>query len=109
MRPRSRASMEEIENEIRAMTKFCVTDRNENIIRAFRTGKLSPAPYHFIDMEYCDFTLDTYISNQWINNVKKMYRPRQYFSIVRDILKGVAFLHGKSEAHRDLKPRNGKH
>src|SRR4051794_18870984 len=106
VRPRSRASIEEIENEIRAMTKLCKFELNENVVQVLRTGKLSAAPYYYIDMEKCDFNLETYISNRSVYNVRLMYRSRELFSILKDIMSGVTFLHSHNEVHRDLKPRN---
>jgi len=100
--------VEEIENEIRAVTKLCSGNEHANVVAALRSGKLPGSPYYFIDMELCDFNLEIYIANQWINDLEKKYRARQVFTILSDISNGVAFLHSHDEVHRDMKPRNGK-
>lgn len=74
----------------------------------------------FIDMERCDLNLETYISRDWtpelhasvpffttIDICPTSQRIQQVGEIIRDIVKGVAFIHSQQLVHRDLKPRNG--
>ena len=79
-------SIEDMNNEIRAAVKLCTVGQSGNTIEVIRCGQLPRYPYFFIDMELCDFNLETYIL-QFAN--------------------GVAFIHRNNEVHRDLKPRNG--
>ena len=68
--------------------------------------------YYYIDMEYCPRTLQ-----EWINALEFPFI--QFTSnlqadsllavlrIVKDIVCGLAYIHGKGVVHRDLKPPNG--
>lgn len=112
---------EEIANEIRAVLKLC-RGTHENIIEVLGHGKLNNTSYHFIDMELCDFNLESYIDTLWspvpddekanldgTMNVKFQnpnFRMRYIWIIMHQIACGVAYIHSQKEVHRDLKPRN---
>ena len=113
-------STEDINNEIRAVVKLCAANQNENIVQVIRWGQLPKSPYFFIDMELCDFNLETYVLQDWKPDVARKIphfanfdlltppqRLAQMLTIMRDIVNGVAFIHRNNEVHRDLKPRNG--
>ena len=100
---------EEVENEIRAVAKLCQPGANRNIVFAFKWGRLIGSPYFFIDMELCDFNLETYISQRWVDRLEDRFKLPQILRIMRDITNGITFIHETKEIHRDLKPRNGNH
>ena len=53
----SRISLEEAENELRAMSKLYGKQVHENLVESLGNGSLSPF-LHYIDMELCDGNLD---------------------------------------------------
>jgi serine/threonine protein kinase len=74
----------------------------------------------FIDMERCDLNLEVYILRDWtpklhtivpfftaIDLCPTVEKINQVGEIMRDVVKGVAFIHSQQMIHRDLKPRNG--
>ena len=107
VRPRSVAAVDEIENEIRAVERFCHRNENPNLVVTFRTGVLDGTPYYFIDMELCDYDLETYINDGKLHELTQSAQAPEVLGIMRHITNGVAFLHGHDQVHRDLKPRNG--
>lgn len=71
-------------------------------------------------MEKCDLNLETYILRQWtpilhsivphftnIESSPSTEKITQIEQILKDIVKGVAYIHSHKMIHRDLKPRNG--
>lgn len=86
-----------------------------NIVQVLGRGELSPMPYYFIDMELCNFNLDTYF--RYLRNVRNGNNDSKYslemenmkppLEILKDITSGVFFIHEQEEVHRDLKPQNG--
>jgi hypothetical protein len=50
---------ESVDNEVRAISILCMDQSHENIIQVFRHGSFSP--YYFIDMEFCEASLQTKI------------------------------------------------
>lgn len=98
------------------MAKLCNPGAHKNIVAVFRHGKLPPS-YYFLDMEFCDMNLDTFIERKWSPETAKelpqltakvspRMRTAQIWDIMEDITSGLAFVHSKKEIHRDLKPRN---
>jgi serine/threonine protein kinase len=74
----------------------------------------------FIDMERCDLNLETYILRKWTPFLRKTLphftniefsspyeKILQIGQVMKDIVKGVAYIHSHKMTHRDLKPRNG--
>jgi serine/threonine protein kinase len=98
----------DIENEVRAVKRLCMENSHKNVITVMKHGWLlssddSISSLYYIDMELCDENLDRY-----------MKRARdglglgqlEIWDIMLQITKGVAFIHGLDEVHRDLKPKN---
>lgn len=121
VRPSWRFTLEEVQNEARAVAKLCKPGSHDNIVSVLRQGLLPKSSYHFLDMELCDFSLETYIHRQWtpimadkipyfttIDEQEPATKFSQILNIMRDITSGVAFIHLQKEIHRDLKPRNGR-
>lgn len=107
-----------IENEIRAVRKLCSPGLHTNVVSVVSSGRLSNSIYYFLDMERLDFNLETYISDNWtpesssveIVPLMPAIRERSWRvvgEVVKDIAKGLAFIHSHKEIHCDLKPRNG--
>ena len=109
---------DDIKNEMRAVSKLCMVERtHSNIVSVFDYGRLSPFRY-FVDMEICDFNLESWIYGKWspveIKNLPSYLtgelparmRIGQVWDIMEDITRAVAFIHSEKEVHRDLKPRN---
>lgn len=68
--------------------------------------------YYYLDMELCDFNLETHII-KWkelklSSAPQKQHRFIEIKKIMSDISEGIVFIHQKREIHRDLKPQNGK-
>jgi serine/threonine protein kinase len=132
LRPFGQTTKEDIENEVKAVTKICATAGNKNIIRILRHSPLPSTDYYYIDMELCDVNLAAYINPSYdrkllvpteeLQNAKRpvvvtVRRPVSYagyrvsientYTIMSHIVSGLEFLHSHRLAHRDLKPQNG--
>lgn len=106
-------------NEIRVITKLRKAEAHRNIVQILRHGDFEyGSSTYYIDMEYCDINLRTFINGNWTPELRNQMPyftielpPRlkiaQLWSIMEDIACGVAFLHGLGEVHRDIKPENG--
>ena len=87
----------------------------------------APWSFYFVDMEFCDLTLDQYIhSNRWdieampeqIVKDNPVFVPKDsaiplklqnVWTIMSHIAAGIDFMHKHNQVHRDLKPRNGNY
>jgi len=132
LRPFGQTTKEDIENEVKAVTKICATAGHENIIRILRHSPLPSTDYYYIDMELCDLNLAAYINPSYdrkllvpteeLQNAKRPVvvtarHPVSYagyrvsvenaYTIMSHIVSGLKFLHSHRLAHRDLKPQNG--
>jgi len=108
---------EDINNEMRAVAKLCVTEHtHRNIVTVFDYGRISHFIY-FIDMELCDLNLERWIYRSWDETTAKKLpfltaelppraRIGQVWDIMEDITRAVSFIHASHEIHRDLKPSN---
>jgi serine/threonine protein kinase len=107
----------DILKEVQAVEKLCKPGGHKNIVSVFRQGWLSPSSYYYLDMEFCDLNLDSWIQRRWTPvleqklpyltaNVPSRTRMTQIWDIMEDLTKGVAFIHAVGQVHRDLKPRN---
>jgi serine/threonine protein kinase len=99
-------TFEDIRNEIRAVKKLCTSGSTKYIVEVINDGIL-PDSCYFLDMELCDLNLENYINCEWPQIMKNRvpYLATEW-SIMGDVLRGLAFIHSKQEIHRDLKPRN---
>lgn len=120
IRPCGIITLEDIDNEVRAAVKLG-ENTVANIVSIIKHGKLPDSPYYFIDMEFCDLNLESYIYRKWPPNMTELVpafeeidklEPTKKFSqtlsILSEIIDGVVFIHSRGEIHRDLKPQNGK-
>lgn len=117
MHPFGRFKAEDIQNELRAVSKLCGSLTHRNIVPVLRQGTMPPN-YYFIDMELCELSLKTYLLRRWTPSLEKdvpffaneslpqWMRVRHLWGIMEDIASGVAFIHSHEEVHRDLKPPN---
>jgi serine/threonine protein kinase len=106
-------SDKEIANELRALDKIC-TKNHPNVITVLRHDKLEGSLY-YIDMDLCDMNLNSYIASipkSWPDHLAgkgrffPAYDSSIIWAIMKDIAKGLSFIHSLGEVHRDLKPQN---
>jgi serine/threonine protein kinase len=114
LKPFARLSESEILNEFRAIKKLCHEHSHENVIAVYRYGKLSDSLYYYIDMQYCDLDLAEYIHGPDTVSLLTSGRPnpllplhtQTVIQIMKDVSRGLTFIHEKKEIHRDIKPTN---
>ncbi len=92
-------------NEARAITKLCQPGTHTNIVTVIRQGGVKDTALYYIDMELCDGNLEQFMQEHSPSNAKPI-DMEQIWSIMRQIARGVAFIHSQGEVHRDIKPRN---
>lgn len=116
IKPYGTVTLTDILNELRAVEKLCRSG-HDHVVEVFRHGKLIGSDlYYFIDMEFCEGSLDDYICGKPIgkeglilNANSPNTRAIDYcWIIISDICDGLTFIHHAKEVHRDLKPFNGK-
>jgi len=107
-------SENEILNEFRAIKKLCVDHSHKNLVAVYRYGKLPDSLYYYIDMELCELNLEEYIhefefklssTSQELPSLLPL-DTKSLMLIMRDVSRGLAFIHENDEVHRDIKPRN---
>ena len=97
------------------------TRGHENIVHILGHGKLQTSTGYYMDMELCEYNLETYIKLLWhpshlelmlwktasetLIDVKP--RLRYIWIIMAQIGNGLNFLHCNGQIHGNLKPRNG--
>jgi len=106
-------------NEVRVITKLCSTGGHGNIIAVLQHGWLNKDQKYYIDMELCEMNLEDFINGPYIATLgnKRYFDPicmgvegpecLNLWNIMRDITRGLEYIHGLREVHRDLKPQNG--
>jgi serine/threonine protein kinase len=98
-----------VQNEIRAIRKLC-NNLNTNIIQVFDIGLFTDNRYTYVDMELCDLDLDQYMKSSRVVSLVHEHTPHfrelQICNIMMQISRGLAFIHGHQEVHRDIKPQN---
>lgn len=82
------------------------------MVSVFGYGGLS-APYYYIDMELCEFTLTDYLYKERVaagqdcfNRLQPPLKIKMIWHIMTQIADGVVFIHKEGYVHRDLKPNN---
>jgi len=101
--------------------KLCIPKAHQNIVAVFEVGRLPEGRCWYIDMELCDLNLETYILREWTPELKKLVpsftaletspvsvKICQIVATMKDVIRGVVFIHSLGMVHRDLKPRNSK-
>jgi serine/threonine protein kinase len=91
----------------------------ENIITTFGFGKLDRRGRLYVDMEICLCSLHEFIKSdaRSIFGVETFLNPTRgddedvskslsFWRIVKDVARGLHFLHATKLIHRDIKPRN---
>ena len=108
----------DIDNEVRAIMRLCGEGNHKNIVSVLKWGELPNSPYYFIDMELCDLNLAVYIHRTdtpslseslpyFIKDASVDLRALQIWNIMRQIAKGITYIHKHDLVHRDVKPANG--
>ena len=72
-------------------------------------GNLSTCPAWrlvFYDMELCNFNLQQYIYEPDTLNGMLMLDMQMMLKIMKDVSRGLAFIHKNKKIHRDIKPQN---
>jgi serine/threonine protein kinase len=115
IRPFATIMTEDVQNEIRAVTKLC-SQKHPNVIDVLCHDWLKGSPYYAIDMEFCELTLADYIRGDRELIFKTVTTEMVYSErivkwleisvIMKDIINGISFIHNCNEVHRDLKPSN---
>ena len=91
-------------------------DVHPNIVQVLRIGEIIGSPYYFIDMELCDINLEQYIYSNpsaaesfphLVREAPSAVQASQVWNVMKQIARGLTFIHGHNEVHRDLKPHNG--
>ena len=117
MRPFYDTTNDDIDNEVKAITKLCAEGVHENIVAVLQHGWLKRSPYYFIDMELCDLNLENFIYAKSLDGFESEFesegktqqevRLANLWPITTDIVRGLRFIHVNGHVHRDMKPRNG--
>jgi serine/threonine protein kinase len=88
---------------------------HENLIKVLKHGWLPTAEYYYIDMEFCEFDMHTYIvggDNYTVSEDGTPSRlqgkrgPYDIIRIAKQLASGIEFIHQHTKVHRDLKPKN---
>lgn len=111
---------EDIDNEANTISRLCRPGINPCVVAVLKHGWLPRHPsYYFIDMEYCEDSLDEYIerttkthslifqdkNDDGINRIRGR-RLWVNLRIALEVAFGLFHIHRNGIVHRDLKPRN---
>jgi serine/threonine protein kinase len=112
-------TFEDIENEMRAVEKLCMFDTHKNIVSVFKYGNIRASNFYYIDMQMCDMNLEYWIEHSYAQNEAAKKKALSFtgeiaslmtediWTIMKDISRGLTFIHERKVIHRDIKPRNG--
>jgi serine/threonine protein kinase len=113
-------SKKDWETEGKVITKICGKGTHKHIIAVLRLDVLRNSPYFYIDMELCDLNLNGFIYStstshdpsatilpQYIKNGEPPLKASQVWNVMRQIARGIKYIHSLDIVHRDLKPANG--
>jgi serine/threonine protein kinase len=117
-RPFGNITDEHTTNELRVVKKLFENGHHDNIVEVYKYGQLLNGPFLYIDMEVCALNLENFIQRQWTIEIythlpyltvdlPPRLRAAQIWNIMEDIIRGLEYVHGLHEVHRDMKPRNG--
>ena len=104
MKPSGNFSENDILNELQTIETLCKQPCHENIVGIYRHARLEG--WYFIDMELCDFNLQQYIYEPDTLNGMPTLDMQTMLKIMRDVSRGLAFIHENKKIHRDIKPEN---
>jgi serine/threonine protein kinase len=93
---------------------------HENVIRVLQFGELRQSPFSFVDMELCQMTLHDYLYKhqgfafvsfpKLSTSLSFKASPEQRIGLIalimEQVARGLQYIHGHGEVHRDLKPQN---
>jgi serine/threonine protein kinase len=91
-----------IQNETEFLTEL--RDSHPNIVKFLRTGALNSMGFYFLDMEFCDLDLKDYIHTVLIKNPPSNEKAVHIWTILRQVSRGLEYLHSEGIVHRDVKP-----
>jgi len=80
-----------------------IDGRHANLIRVYRHGPIQGSVYgdYAIDMEWCDYNLEIYLSS------KQDLGTCEIYFIMSHLTEGIRFLHDEEIVYGRLKPNNG--
>jgi serine/threonine protein kinase len=98
-------SKSDILNEFRMIERLCKQSSHGNIVAVYRYGQLGDS--YYIDMELCEFNLEQYIYGfDMADRMLPALDMTTLLKIMRDVCRGLAFIHESKKLHRDIKPQN---
>jgi len=102
MKPSGDFSEKNIVNELHTIEKLCKQPCHENIVGIYRHARLEG--WYFIDMELSNFNLWQYIYKPDMLNGMPTLDMQMMLRIMKDVSRGLAFIHENKKIHRDIKP-----
>jgi eukaryotic-like serine/threonine-protein kinase len=98
-------SKSDILNEFRTIERLCKQSSHDNVVAVYRYGQLGDS--YYIDMELCEFNLEQYIYEfDTADRMLPALDMTNLLKIMRDVCRGLAFIHECKMIHRDIKPQN---
>lgn len=91
------------ESTVQRIHGMWIDGRHANLIRVYRHGPIQGSVYtdYAIDMELCDYNLETYL------NKEQDLPAYQIYIIMSHLTQGIKFLHDEGIVYGRLKPKNG--
>ena len=96
----------ELPNEVKIL-RFLKDETHENIIKYKCSSLDVQHGYSYLALELCKSNIETYLNSQ-TDPLPKRIDTRQDIKkrLIKDIINGLHYLHGKGIIHCDLKPKN---